>query len=763
MDFLKSIDPRIWAAIIVGVLGIVAAFIARGKKSKDPPQPSQSTEVQINPGRDANLNAPVVGGNQTNVGNTTTYITNPPAEPKTPTIKPLHQIPPPDGDFIGREEELKELLDKVKLSGVHISGIRGMGGIGKTQLAYRLVEELKPQYPDAQIYLDLKGVTEDDQISVKPEEALAHIIRAFEPEIQLPEKVEELRPIFLSVLDNKKAILLMDNALDEKQTEPLIPPAGSLLLVTSRKNFSLPGIHLVPLDTLPEEESIQLLLNIADRIGDHAKPIAELCGYLPKALNVAGKAMAEHPDYSPEEYIEELKKNEALEPVDRSLAASCKWLEEVERNYFYKLCVFPGTFDSRAAGAVWETDEAEAKKTLSNLVNISLVEWGEETHRYHLHDLTRVYANKQLKDQEHYITQKRHAEHYLKILAEADELFKEKGGNMLAGLHLFDLEWENIETSQAWSAENSKTDEKARKFCLQFMDSTKILDLRKHPNKRIEWAENGFEAAEHFPDHESKLRNQLKVADNKCRAYRHKFETKLAIDWCNKWLENAKKLGDRRSEILALVNLGINYDNWGQAEEALDYLENASDLFEKHKNEFEKPWEVEFQIIANFGIVYRHQGKLERSIIKCLEWKKIVEENDDKQKGVALSNLGRAYSLQGKIEQGRDLQKEALKLANKNSRDESMALNKLGWDYRCLRDTKTAIKMHEKALEVAQMVGHRREEGKALWYQSLAENENSNKSYAVQLAKDALIIFQAIKDPRINIVEEQLEKWKKET
>src|SRR5215204_6341153 len=43
----------------------------------------------------------------------------------------LHEVPRPPDDFTGREDELKELLASIEMGGVTISGLRGMGGIGK--------------------------------------------------------------------------------------------------------------------------------------------------------------------------------------------------------------------------------------------------------------------------------------------------------------------------------------------------------------------------------------------------------------------------------------------------------------------------------------------------------------------------------------------------------------------------------------------------------------------------------------------------------
>jgi hypothetical protein len=84
----------------------------------------------------------------------------------------LHQLPPPPRDFVGRSREMTELLQALETSGVTISGLQGLGGIGKTALALKLAACLKPKYPDAQFYLDLKGASKQP---LSASEAMAHV------------------------------------------------------------------------------------------------------------------------------------------------------------------------------------------------------------------------------------------------------------------------------------------------------------------------------------------------------------------------------------------------------------------------------------------------------------------------------------------------------------------------------------------------------------------------------------------------------------
>jgi hypothetical protein len=170
--------------------------------------------------------------------------------PASPTA--LHQVPAPPADFTGREAELNELLARIKDGGVSISGLRGMGGVGKTALALMLADRLKPEYPDGQIYLDLKGTSQTPLIAAEIQEKIIH---SFHPGSKLPEDEGQLEGLYRSVLDGKKVLLLMDNAGDSGQVRPLVPPKGCVMLATSRNHFSVPGLFSKEIDSLPEGDA----------------------------------------------------------------------------------------------------------------------------------------------------------------------------------------------------------------------------------------------------------------------------------------------------------------------------------------------------------------------------------------------------------------------------------------------------------------------------------------------------------------------------
>ncbi len=235
-------------------------------------------------------------------------------------------MPSPPEDFTGRGEELEGIL-KAFDRGATITGLRGAGGIGKTALALMLADRLKSRFSDGQIFLKLEGTGPNP---LKPADAMAQVIRAFRgSDERLPEDQNELQGLYNSVLEGRQVLLLLDNASDDRQVLPLLPPARCAVLVTSRKKFTLPGMpEPFSLDVMKPAEARDLLLRICPRIGGQAEELARLCGYLPLALRAAASLLAVKSDISPSGYLEELRsertrlKKIGSEGVDLDVEAS---------------------------------------------------------------------------------------------------------------------------------------------------------------------------------------------------------------------------------------------------------------------------------------------------------------------------------------------------------------------------------------------------------------------------------------------------------
>ncbi|MDD4163149.1 MAG: ATP-binding protein, partial [Methanothrix sp.] len=93
-----------------------------------------------------------------------------------------HEIPQAPLDFIGRDDELDELLAYFD-SGATIIGLCGMGGVGKTALAFKLAEKLRDRYLDGQMMVELNGTAEKP---LKPSQVMTKVIHSYDSTICLP-------------------------------------------------------------------------------------------------------------------------------------------------------------------------------------------------------------------------------------------------------------------------------------------------------------------------------------------------------------------------------------------------------------------------------------------------------------------------------------------------------------------------------------------------------------------------------------------------
>jgi tetratricopeptide (TPR) repeat protein len=349
-------------------------------------------------------------------------------------------LPYPVLDFVGREEEMQgivAILSQVTRDRamVGITGIRGMGGIGKTQLAYAAAQQLAPIFPDGQILVELRG--ESDR-AFSPEDAVKMVIQALDSQANLPDDLSSLRAVYQSLLAGKHVLIIADNAKDRKQVQPLVPPPGCALLITSRQRFTLPGMRSVNLGILSMEQAEQLIHKICPHVKKNAQELAKLCGFLPLAIRISASLLFNSDVYSIEQFIalhNEMRLDLTSDPlypddpefsVKASLKLSYDAIEPAAQITLRQLGLFSGSFDMAAAKQIVQVPEAKNVEELVLILSLYSLLDIDTMKRLRLHDLVRAFAISQLPIDEREPLKRRYLQYYLGF-AHEKWLSKEKG------------------------------------------------------------------------------------------------------------------------------------------------------------------------------------------------------------------------------------------------------------------------------------------------------------------------------------------------
>ena len=661
----------------------------------------------------------------------------------------LHQLRPPPKDFTGRQTELETLLSAIHAGGACITGLHGPPGVGKTALALVLAHQVEDAYPDAQLFVDLRG-TSDAPLS--PVEALQRVIQSFQPEVKLPDALEELRARYLSLLHAKKALIVADNATDADQVRPLIPPPACLLLVTSRRHFKVEGLFDLRLDTLPEPDAVKLLLKICPRIAEHADPVAQLCGYLPLALRAAASLLSVRPDIAVDAYVHDLGDertrleqigDEGVEiSVEASLNLSYRQLPPAAARVFRLLSVFPATFDAPAEEQVCED---QGHVSLGDLLRHSLVEFDEATQRYHLHDLVRIFAAHRLDEPAHAAdrlpAEQRHAEYYRTVLVAAEERYQKGGGETLEGLAMADAEWSNILAGAAWAGGHAQWSPTVLGLVSKYPEAcADVLELRLQPQERTVWLEAAISAARKLVDRAAEGRH-LGNLGNACADL---GESRRALESYEQTLDIARTTGDRRAEGTTLGNLGIVYAVLGQPRRAIESFERALEIARAIAD-----GAAEGRHLGNLGIVYEALGEPLRAIKLFEQSLEIARALGDRRgEGIALGNLGNAYYHLGEPRRAIEFYERHLEIARAlgDRRGEGAALGNLGIAQAALPNPRRAVTYYERALVISRETGDHRGEGEDLGNLGSAYVDLGDPRRAIEFLEQSLRIGRAIGD-----------------
>ncbi|GAA2388559.1 BTAD domain-containing putative transcriptional regulator [Dactylosporangium salmoneum] len=340
------------------------------------------------------------------------------AAPPAPRFLKPAQLPADLAAFTGRADTLDRAAAMVSAStdATTIVAVDGMPGIGKTAFALRLAHLSTPQFPDGQLYIDLRGYG-PPQSMVGPGEALRRFLNALGvPQNDIPTDLADQAALYRSVMADRRILVVLDNARSIEQIQDLLPgSATALVIVTSRGTLldlvTRNGAHRITLGVLTAPEARAAL---ARRVGTDrvaAEPeamekIIQQCGRLPLALAIAAAGIVSHPGSSLADIAHELDHApDALDGLDGlgpsqgarpGLRGVFSWsydaLSPAAARLFRLLSVHPGPDIALGAIASLGGLTASSARALTGELALAHMVTERRLGRFIVHDLISAYA-----------------------------------------------------------------------------------------------------------------------------------------------------------------------------------------------------------------------------------------------------------------------------------------------------------------------------------------------------------------------------------
>ena len=291
-------------------------------------------------------------------------------------------LPVPPKRLLGRERELREVVELLLRDDVRLLVLTGAGGSGKTRLALEAAHAVASSFANGAAFVDLAPLRRSEEMPA----AIARTLGRALEDNSIDALARELPPSeLLLLLDNTEQL----GAVGPQLAELLALAPHLTLLVTSRVVLQVSGERVYPVQPLSDEDAVALFYERARDAAHQFEPaesekpaILGICRRLdglPLAIELAASRIRA---LTPSEILERL---EARIPLltsgsrdlplrQQTLNATLEWsldlLDEQARLDLCRLSVFAGGCSLQAGQAVTGT----SIDTLTNLVDHNLLQ-----------------------------------------------------------------------------------------------------------------------------------------------------------------------------------------------------------------------------------------------------------------------------------------------------------------------------------------------------------------------------------------------------
>jgi DNA-binding SARP family transcriptional activator len=358
------------------------------------------------------------GDNETVLG----PVPNHAAAPATTVVPRL--LPADVGDFVGRTglvAQTRHALSGQRASSrtIRLVAVHGRPWLGKTSLVVHTAHLMSDEFPDGQLFVQLGG----SRRPVGSSEVLRRFLGALGVMVPaIPDSLEERAEMYRNLMGDRRMLVVLDDAVNEKQVLSLLPGnTGCAVVVTSRvKLTDLLGATFVGVGPMCRSDSVALLTHVlrsdmALTESADLSQLAELCADEPLALRLAAARLAARPHWPVSRLVERMRNDhrrlEELSHGNLDLVTIIRQTYD-RLNEQAQLLLCRASLLGTAGFASWvcapmlDLSEDAADDALTELVNAGLLDVARETDgqiRFHLRGLLRTFARTQLAAKEPHV------------------------------------------------------------------------------------------------------------------------------------------------------------------------------------------------------------------------------------------------------------------------------------------------------------------------------------------------------------------------
>ena len=339
-------------------------------------------------------------------------------EPDFPPLKTFsastHNLPVPPTPYLGRENEIRLWLERLRDPATRLLTLTGFGGLGKTRTALHLAEVCLDEYPDGVWWIAAEEAHTGEELLQR----IATSLRLpLHPDVHVRDQVYK-------VFRERSALIVLDNleqvSNGARAVKDLLVQAPKLkLIVTSRRALEIQDERVVELNPMAAGEAAQLFVNrVRDRqpafelTDENRADVEELCCKLdgvPLALELAASRIAM---LAPRQMLQRLNerfkllqsRSPDLPDRQRALRGAIDWsydlLSDDDKSLFIQASVFAGGFtveDAEVVCDVFDVLEGVAELRIHSLLR-SETDAESQSTRFTMFNSLREYAQEKLQE-----------------------------------------------------------------------------------------------------------------------------------------------------------------------------------------------------------------------------------------------------------------------------------------------------------------------------------------------------------------------------